>query len=426
MLGLAGLEFFLNLLLEVAMKRFQLKTVFCLSLVVLFPGAGHAVDLFGVDVTYSGGTISQSASSLPDLIEAVVRNQDAFLPLVGNDFTGSLTYFGIPAAVSVAVVGDTQLTLTSPLTGLSRVFTGVDRNDLENQLSNWLLEEGGSEVAKLLKEAAKRSTAAITDGNPSSTTARMADRAFRTFGLFNAGPVMRGSGSRVTSGIWINGGKYEADTPSGTAEGSEIELNLPWWFNFGKRVSLIGNTNGQYKDIEGTEIYGAGMDLGLGIRLVVRDEVNRFGWQVTPYAGLQGIGSYDGATAGLMDQFGITNRFEFELRENVLLVIANQFSFFDSLKIEIQGVSIDPELEQQILKNGVMLDFPFPGSSRVYLNGFLVDSRFLEDVVIDNYQTVGGGLSVRGKSKTLNIYVSRDIATDYSGWNAGLGLAYGH
>ena len=410
-----------------ALKSFTLNAVICLSLVVLFPGAGRAVDLFGVDVTISGGgTISQSASSLPDLVEAVVRNQDAFLPLVGNDFTGSFTYFGIPAAVSVAVVGNTQLTLTSPLTGLNRVFIGVDRNDLENQLSNWLLEEGGSEVAKLLKEAAKRSTAAITDGNPSSTTARMADRAFRTFGLFNAGPVMRGSGSRVTSGIWINGGKYEADTPSGTAEGSEIELNFPWWYGFGKRISLIGNTNGQYKDIEGTEIYGAGMDLGLGIRLVVRDEVNRFGWQVTPYAGLQGIGSYDGATAGLMDQFGITNRFEFELRENVLLVIANQFSFFDSLKIEIEGVSVDPELEQQILKNGVMLDVPFPGSSLVHLNGFLVDSRFLEDVVIDNYQTVGGGLSFRGQSKALNIYVSRDIATDYSGWNAGVGLVYGH
>jgi len=109
------------------MKRFTLETVCCLLLVMLIPQAGHAVDLFGVDVTYSGGTISQSASSLPDLIEAVVRNQNAFLPLVGNDFTGSLTYFGIPAAISIAVVGDTQLTLTSPLTGLNQVFTGTDR-----------------------------------------------------------------------------------------------------------------------------------------------------------------------------------------------------------------------------------------------------------------------------------------------------------
>lgn len=408
------------------MKRFQLITVFCLSLVMLFPATGHAVDLFGVDVTYGGGTISQTASSLPDLIEAVVRNQNAFLPLVGNDFTGSLTYFGIPAAISIAVVGDTQLTLTSPLTGLNQVFTGTDRNDLENQLNDWLLESGGTEVAKLLKEAAKRSTAAITDGNPSSTTARMADRAFRTFGLFNAGALRRGSGPRKTSGIWVHGGKYEADTPAGTAEGSEAELNLPWWYSFSERISLIGNMNGQYKDIEGTEIYGAGLDLGLGIRLAIRDEVTRFGWQVTPFASLQGVGSYDGAMAGLMDQFGVTNRFEFGLSENVLLVIANQFSFFDSLKIEIEGVSVDPELEQQVLKNGVMVDFPFPGSSLVYLNGFLVDSRFLEDVAIDNYQTVGGGLSVRGKSKALNVYVSRDIATDYSGWNAGLGIVYGH
>ena len=71
--GLVGLEFSYIRLLEIAMKRFQLITVFCLSLVMLFPATGHAVDLFGVDVTYGGGTISQTASSLPDLVEAVVN-----------------------------------------------------------------------------------------------------------------------------------------------------------------------------------------------------------------------------------------------------------------------------------------------------------------------------------------------------------------
>ena len=153
-------------------------------MILVAPGVAGATDLFGVEATYSGGTITQTASSLPDLVEALVNNQGAFTPLVGNNFTGSLTYYGIPDAVAVDVQGDTQLTVTSSLTGLNRTFTGTDRNDLEDQLTDWLLKEGNSEVSKLMQAVAEQSAAAITDGNPSSATARMADRAFGTFGLF--------------------------------------------------------------------------------------------------------------------------------------------------------------------------------------------------------------------------------------------------
>jgi len=407
------------------MKQTLFRAAIAFSMILIVPRIGHAVDLFGVEVTYGGGTISQSASSLPDLVEAIISNQGAFTPLLGNDFTGSLTYFGIPDALSVQVVGDTQLTVTSALTGLNRTFTGTDRDDLKDQLTDWLLKEGGSEVAKLMREAAERSAAAFSDGNPSSATARMADSAFNTFGLYPATRVTRGSLSGNHSAIWFHGRKSEADTPIGTIENTQYELYLPWWLHFSKHVSLIGNTSGRYMDAEGTEIFGAGLDLGLGIRLASRSEEKRFGWQVTPFAGVHGIGTYDGATAGLLDQFGIANRFEFKLFDDVLLVVASQFSCFDSLELEIEDVKIDPEVEQQVLKNGLMVDVPFFSMKSVYVNGFVVDTRFLEDAAVDNYQTAGGGLSIRGSRMSLNLYISRDFADNYSSWNAGAGIGFG-
>ena len=408
------------------MKRTLFRTTIVLSMILIAPRVGHAVDLFGVEVTYGEGeTISQSASSLPDLVEALIQNQDAFAPLVGNDFTGSLTYFGIPAAVTVEVQGDTQLTVTSALTGLNRTFTGTDRNDLEGQLKDWLLKEGGSEVAQLIKEAAKRSTAAITDGNPSSATARMADSAFNTFGMYPATRAMGGRPSGYRSGIWVHGRQSKADTPIGTVDNTEYGLNVPSWLRLGRSLDLIGNMSGRYVEAEGTEIIGGGLDLGLGIRLATRGGEDRFGWQVTPFAGFHGLGTYDGATAGLLDQFGIANRFEFKLSGDVLLVVASQFSYFDSLKIKIEGVEIDPELEQQVLKNGLMVDVPFPSVKSVYFNGFVVDTRFLKDAAVDNYQTAGGGLSIRGRRTSLNVYISRDFADHYSSWNAGAGIGFG-
>ena len=123
------------------MKRTVLAFA-AVAMILVVPGIAGATDLFGVEATYTGGTITQSASSLPNLVEALVNNQGAFAPLVGNNFTGSLTYYGLPGAVAVNVQGETQLTVTSSLTGLNKTFTGTDRNDLENQLTDWLLKDG--------------------------------------------------------------------------------------------------------------------------------------------------------------------------------------------------------------------------------------------------------------------------------------------
>ncbi len=395
------------------------------AVVLAASGVAGATDLFGVDATYSGGTITQTANSLPDLIDALVNNQGAFAPLAGNNFTGNLTYYGIPGAVTVNVQGDTQLTVTSPLTGLNQTFTGTSRSDLEDQLRDWLLKNGNSEVAKLIQAAAEHSAAAITDGNPSSATARIAERAFGVYGLFPAARVMRGSEPGGYGAIWFHTRQSRADTAVGTAESADYELNFPWWLNFGRHFSLIGNMSGQYMDTEGTAIYGAGSDLGLGIRPIVRDEECGIGWQITPFAGLHGIGTYDGATGGLLDQFGVTSRLEFQLPHNILLVVANQFSHFNSLKFKIQDVEIDPGVEQNVLKNGLMVDFPLWSEKSLYANGFAVDTRFLEDAAIDNYQTLGVGLSLRGDRMSLNGYVSRDFAKDFSSWNAGVGLSFG-
>ncbi len=395
------------------------------ALIFVAPGVAGAADLFGVEATYSGGTITQSASSLPNLIDALVNNQGAFAPLVGNNFTGNLTYYGIPGAVAVNVQGNTQLTVTSPLTGLNQTFTGTDRSDLENQVTDWLLKNGSSEVAKLIQAAAERSAAAITDGNPSSATARIADRAFGAFGLFPAARVMRGSEPGGYGAIWFHTRQGRADTPVGTANSADYELNFPWWIHFGRHFSLIGNASGQYMDMEGTAIYGGGSDLGLGIRPIVRDEECGIGWQITPFAGLHGVGTYDGATGGLLDQFGVTSRLEFQLPHNILLIVANQFSHFNSLKFKIEDVEIDPGVEQDVLKNGLMVDFPLWSEKSLYANGFVVDTRFLRDAAIDNYQTLGLGLSLRGDRLSLNGYVSRDFAKDFSSWNAGIGLAFG-
>lgn len=389
----------------------------------------RGAELFGVgEISYSGGTVpAQSASSLPNLVETLVNNQGVFAPLQSQAFTANLTYFGIPSALQVQVnAAATQLTISSPLTGLNQVFTGTGSANLEDQLTDWLLEKGTDEVAKLLRAVAETAATGLTDGNPASATARMTDRAFRTFSFFNASSAMRGSNGGLYNAVWIHHSQSQADAPVGGIDTAETEIDLPWWLHFGESVSLIGNMVGQYRDTEGTEIYGVGGDIGLGIRLVPRGAEDDFGWQLTPYTGLYGLGSHDGATGGLLDHFGLSNRFEFKLTRDSSLIIANQFAYYDSLEIEIDNVKIDPDLEQMVVKNGIMLDVPAPWGTTIYHNFFVSDTRFLENAAIDNYQTAGAGFSIRDKKVSLNAYFSYDFTDLYEGWNAGLGLGWGH
>jgi hypothetical protein len=72
-----------------------------------------------------------------------------------------------------------------------------------------------------------------------------------------------------------------------------------------------------------------------------------------------------------------------------------------------------------------MVDVPLWAAASFYGNAFIADTRLLQDAAIDNYQTLGAGLSLRHDRMSLNAYVSRDFASDYSSWNAGLGLTFG-
>jgi hypothetical protein len=85
--------------------------------------------------------------------------------------------------------------------------------------------EGNDEAAKLIEAAAEHSAAAITDGNPSSATARLADRAFGAFGLFPAARAMRGSEPGHYAALWFHTRQSKADTPVGTAEADYVSIS---------------------------------------------------------------------------------------------------------------------------------------------------------------------------------------------------------
>jgi hypothetical protein len=391
-----------------------------------------AAKLFAVDVTYSGGTVSEENSSLPHLINDLISDSGRFKELEGEDvFSTSLTYFGLPDALRLSIDRTNpeliELRLTSAVTGLDTTLKGTSEEDMAREFIDWLYRDGGQDAIDLLDAIVISSAAAITDGNPNATTSVMADNTFQTFGLFQGtsrDQTMRGSESGAHVGIWLNSKSYEIDTPVGKMEGQRTQVNVPLWIDFGTRVSFVGNTMIDFNELEGTQFYGLGVDVGLAFRPILRTGDDRFGWQITPYAGTYGVGSIDGVTAAFVGQYGLINRFEWRLTERSLLSWVSQYSTFNNVTVEIDHYQLNAPIDQNILKNGLMYDFPVSPLRSLFANVFVIDTRLLKDANINSYQTLGAGLSYRLEKFSVNGRLGYETADGYESMNSHIGVAW--
>ena len=407
-----------------------MKTILIAVAFLCLTSTGFAAKLFALDVTWNGGADSAFVedSSLPDLIKNLIDKSGALSDINGDVYTSSLRYFGLPNALVIDVdLQNSTLTLSSALTGFSVTIDGTNEDDLKRKLVDWFYLDGGNAAAKILQEAIKASAAVITDGSPGSTTASMADTSFQVFGLFQGSSReqnMRGFESGAHVGLWVKTSAYELDTPVGPMEGTRTRVNVPLWLHFSSRVSFVGNTVVDYNTLEGTEFYGLGSDIGLAFRPVVRLGEDRFGWQVTPYGGAYGIGSIDGVTAAVVSQYGLVNRFEWRLLDRSLISFVSQYTSFNNITININDYELTTPIDQNIIKNGLMYDFPVFSLRSLFANIYIIDTRFLEEAKTDNYQTIGGGLSYRLNKFSLTGQIGIDKSDAYQSISAGLGLVW--
>lgn len=390
-----------------------------------------ATKLFSISAIAGANNVTVENHSLPNLIKDLIKGEGDFSGLKGQPrIQGSLTYFGLPKSLNIDVDrSDAQiikLHITSILTDVDKEFVASDGDDLAKQLIEWFYLDGGDAAAELLQAIILVSGATVTDGSPGSTTAQMADTTFQMFGFYAIGAHngnMRGFKSGAHVGLWFNADSFEINTPSGLLQGTRWRATIPLWLHFNKRISLIGNTHIDSSNIEGTEFYGLGADIGIGVRPIVRTTDKRFGWQITPYLGAYGIGSADGVTAAVVSQFGLVNRLEWRVFDRSLIAFVSQFTTFDNIAINFGDIELVSPIDQDLIKNGLMYEFPIIGKS-FYGNINVIDSRFLKDARTDNFQTYGAGLSYRLTRFSLQGNIGYDDSAPYSGVTANIGAVW--
>jgi hypothetical protein len=373
-------------------------------------------------------SLSVGYSSFPDLLDDVLNVRGGFAPYAGADFSASLSFLGIPQAImATSNLDGTEVVLQIPGIGFTRDFSGASRSDVENQIHDFFLKDGSAVVGEFLKYVARHSAIAVTDGNPTSSTAIMANDSFISTGFTPADEIIdsaaAASGQTQANlsglGIGFNSGRFTANG----IKGSFNDVSIPFKFRLTDRVSLSGGVPINMLDVEGAKIYGVGLNLALPVRVQVMDADNPANWRLTPLAGISARGSKDLAGGGAIWMAGLNSCVDYRVSHKLIICVVNQITLHRSINIKYADYNFDPNVSQQMLKNGVR--FVTPLSSRTTGDVFVIETNYLKAAAVRNFTTFGAALSYRLTPKTnIRLGGNYDVGSNYRSWSAGLSSAW--
>ncbi|KOR30411.1 hypothetical protein TI04_05920 [Achromatium sp. WMS2] len=373
---------------------------------------------------------SLSDNNLIDLLGANLSNaflNDAGLTNLFSIYTptsqAQLTLFvgGIPVIASYAA-NSTTLVFEVPSLNITRSFTGQTRDESATNFANFLEGPEGQEILnKLLQGLAEQSPISPVAGNPNSLQSTMAASTFSV-----------GTGIGILSGpgdMFGLDGADLASTPGGFAE-------VPNLANAGGDVGFANSdghksvfitlplrysyylTNPQYAitlDLPLTYINTEGVrtgtgSFGLSLRVPILDN-----WYITPSIRAGATGSEGIDAVAIMYSGDISSSYRINWGD-LRLNIGNTFGYYETAPVTIGDNTVDYDLQNTVLKNGLSLEgslgtslFSRPGVWQVYV----VDTHFFGDrLFLEHYNDIG-------------VLVGTRKTADSQSWDAfQLGLAW--
>ncbi|MEO0513593.1 MAG: hypothetical protein AAF108_12000 [Planctomycetota bacterium] len=199
------------------------------------------------------------------------------------------------------------------------------------------------------------------------------------------------------------------DVDGGNLRGFDIAVAPSWETSYGDSFSLVLGLPFAYHEVEGAQVYNAGVHLDAPIRLIKPTDSDGVAmlWQVTPGGSVDIGASYDFAAGGVVYSYGVTNLFGFSFGD-IDLLLPTAFYLYDSVPIQTADIEFDSGIEQEIFKQGVKVVY-HPGD-RFQLFGGVTYTDFLQDAAIDNYWSPVAGLGwMFQNGATINLSYEGDI-----------------
>lgn len=366
----------------------------------LFQFSGNSTD---------GGPLVQferGANSLPDAVSDLINGSGAFSDLENRSFQAGLQYGSVANALQLSIQEfgpEWRAELLSPFdpTVINQTFIAPSRAELEQQIKDYLERSGMKDLARFLAEMNKKSIAGSLDGNPVAATAVSANAYFSQYGLR---PTSTASEFEAEdSGAETSRAGFEMTAEAGVFQSQGLTGQTYSWtplipVTLGKsrRVRLEFALPMNWTILEGADQFRAGSQLGVAVLIKKRTKDQPWLWQVTPHAGVMVSGSFDLIAGGLLASGGGTSYLSYRWHEWEFSM-GNHISFHEGMALDIGDYRFDPDVSQQIVKNGLKVGRSL--GKNWYVEGYVVDTEFLQDAFVQRYLTVGAGVGYRGPQR---------------------------
>lgn len=383
------------------------------TLSVIVAGAS-AQDLISVSVD---GAPRASGSSLLDLVDDALSQVGDFEDLSGvANYSLGIDYLGIENAIVLeAANSGSEIELSIPSTGFTRVFSGATPDEVESQIEDFFREDGSDTYADFLQEVNARSRLAVLDGNPRATTALLARGAFERFSM-GAKRTRRGlrrafdeNRSPLDVQLEVNGGVIETDGFDSLYV-SDAAFTVSNEFHPNVGISVTALT--QYRNFGGTEIHDAGLEVGLPVSIVTPSRDLPVRWVVTPFLQSGLALSVDLAAGGLALGGGLVSAASYHWGPFEWM-LGNQVAYYSGLPIEtVGGVEVDTELDQLLLRNGARWVYYWNEFGRLEA-GIAVTNFVTSEAAVEIYGTPWVRVGYAKGPASLRIGWESDLATNY-------------
>jgi hypothetical protein len=370
-------------------------------------------DFFSLTATGTSSSVTAQGSNVINLTENLINEDKQFSSLAGQNISASLTYGGVPHAIEFTEnASQTSATLTIPVTGFSKTFTGTSASDLQTQITDFVKSDGAAAYSSFLQAIDNKSVVAALDGNPQAATAEIASDAYSRYGTQPTfDQPLQGPGHWTISNIDGNGGITRASGFDGSYGG----VTLSGYYRLTDNLYLADGILAEYNNVGGAEVVTVDENVGLPIRIILRpDDTTGFAWQVTPWGFIGISGSYDEAEGAVLVGGGATSNLSYKFNNNVTLGLIDQGNYTGHIGVTVENYNFDVPIDQWILQNGLQAVWQ-PGGGGVLLDIGGAYDNLLRHAAIPQYWTGTAGVGVKfGSSTLLRIGYVGDYARHYT------------
>jgi len=374
--------------------------------------------------TIQGGTTSATLgfSTVTDLFN---QGQNTMTANAAQNAVIRFGYRGTPVVLS-SNGGSADITLLIPGLNVNRLFNAQTTRDGNiNDVREFLKSSGGDILNQLQKLLVKTSPVDPIAGNPNSMQSRMVsedfDRNFTQFASNIQSAPATGASSETTNNLIGLGLGYGSYTQAGLSS-SVVTLPLSYTTrpDLDPRRQLTLYAPITVTDAGGAKSYG--INFGLSYRIPINDE-----WALTPAAGYGVTGSVDLGSGAAMLAASLTSQYTLQM-DGYDLSIGNMAGVYQSSKINVGGYSFDPQINNTVLRNGVMASFPtsIQGKKMAFEVSY-VNTLFSGTALYSNqYNEIGVTLGTNKGANTARSYLRGGLSymvgeNDIRGFKANVG-----